>query len=422
MPQVGQTSKHRLQLSLIDFGPEAPTLSALNVLIIPDKFKGTLTAAAAANAIARGWKRARPEDRLELLPMSDGGDGFGELVGKMMGATTKLAKTVDAAHRPCRSRLWCDARGKTVIIDSSRVIGLAMLPPGRFHPFDLDTFGLGTFLRVAAVRCARRCLVGIGGSATNDGGFGMARALGWTFTNAAGELIERWTDLDSLHRVRFPTHEHLFEEITVAVDVDNPLLGPLGATRVYGPQKGMRSEDFERAERCLHRLAKVLRSELGRDLARMPGAGAAGGLGFGFMAFLGARLVPGFELFATAARVESHLRSADLVITGEGALDKSTLMGKGLGRVAKRCRRLGIPCIGIAGSVSGEVALSKSFSCTLALTDFTTIEAAKAKPVFWLERVATAAAQSASDGVQRALHGSARRAPHWTRPKPRRRK
>ena len=177
MPQVGQTSKHRLQLSLIDFGPEAPTLSALNVLIIPDKFKGTLTAAAAANAIARGWKRARPEDRLELLPMSDGGDGFGELVGKMMGATTKLAKTVDAAHRPCRSRLWCDARGKTVIIDSSRVIGLAMLPPGRFHPFDLDTFGLGTFLRVAAVRCARRCLVGIGGSATNDGGFGMARAL-----------------------------------------------------------------------------------------------------------------------------------------------------------------------------------------------------------------------------------------------------
>jgi len=380
-------------LPMIDFESQLLTLLPLNVLIIPDKFKGTLTAMGAAKAIARGWKRARPEDRLELLPMSDGGDGFGELIGKMMGAMPRRERTVDAAHRPCRSSLWYHARSKTIIIDSSRVIGLAMLPPGRFHPFELDTFGLGIFLRAAAVGGAKSCLVGIGGSATNDGGFGMARALGWMFTDRAGNPIEKWTELYSLHRVCPPADKLEFEEIIVAVDVDNLLLGRRGATRVYGPQKGLRPVDFGRAERCLGRLARILERELGRDLSRTPGAGAAGGLGVGFLAFLGARLVSGFDLFSAHAALEAHLRSADLVITGEGALDKSTLMGKGVGKLAKRCSQLGVCCVGLGGTVSGEVALSKRFSSTYALVDFTTRKAAKAKAAFWLERVAAAAAR-----------------------------
>lgn len=388
VPRPIVSSYPRLTLNI-----SLPTLPLLNVLIIPDKFKGTLSAMAAAKAIARGWRGVRPKDKLKLLPMSDGGDGFGELMGKRLGARARLAKTLDAAHRSCTASWWCEAESKTVLIDSSRVIGLAMLPPGRFHPFELDTFGLGILLRRAARRGTKHCLVGIGGSATNDGGFGLARALGWIFCDATGTPIERWTELGSLTHLRPPMQRCLIEDITIAVDVDNPLLGPCGATRVYGPQKGLRSLDFKRAESCLQRLAQVVRRELGHDFARIKGAGAGGGLGFGFLAFSGARLVPGFDLFATQAGVEAHLSAADLVVTGEGALDQSTLMGKGVGKVAKRCRRLGIPCIGLAGIDSDEVATGKAFTRTHALRDLTTIQEAKAQPAYWLERLAAAAAQ-----------------------------
>jgi len=334
----------------------------------------------------------RPEDKLQLLPMSDGGDGFGELTGGLLRARPRDAKTVDAAHRPCKARWWYEPATKTAIVDSSHAIGLAMLPPGGFHPFKLDTLGLGLLLRSTAKRGAKKCLVGIGGSATNDGGFGMARALGWSFFDGKGKSIEQWTQLHSLKHLRSPAKNDLFKEVIVAVDVANRLLGPRGAARVYGPQKGLRPADFERAESCLHQLKQVVKRELGRDFSRTPGAGAAGGLGFGFLAFLGARLEPGFELFAKHAGVDAHLRSADVVITGEGALDKSTLMGKGVGKVARRCRQVDIPCIGMAGIVSREVASTKTFQGTYALVNFTTINEAKAKPAFWLERVAAVAA------------------------------
>ena len=312
----------------------------LRVLIIPDKFKGTLTAHAAAEAIARGWRKARAQDSLELLPMSDGGDGFGEVTSALLQARSQRVKTVDAAHRPCVARWWWEPRTRTAIIESAAVIGLAMLPPKRFHPFQLDTLGLGAVVRAAAKKGATRCLMGIGGSATNDGGFGLARALGWEFLDRNGQLIEHWTGLHRLQRIRAPRRRRWFARRLVATDVQNPLLGPRGATRVYGPQKGLRPQDFALAERCLGRLARVVREQFGRDFAREPGAGAAGGLGFGLLAFLGAELKPGFDLFARQAALERHLRAADLVITGEGAIDRSTLMGKGVGQIARRCRRV----------------------------------------------------------------------------------
>jgi glycerate 2-kinase len=172
------------------------------------------------------------------------------------------------------------------------------------------------------------------------------------------------------------------------VDVQNLLLGPRGATRVYGPQKGLRSRDFVRAERCLGRLAKVVKQDFGHDLARTPGAGAAGGLGFGLLAFLGAQLEPGFDLFARQAAVGRHLNSADLVIIGEGAVDSSTFMGKGVGQIAARCRKQGIPCIALAGYVSPGAKKQKLFTQTHALTQLTAVEQAKAKPAYWLERLA----------------------------------
>ncbi|MEI6785198.1 MAG: glycerate kinase [Verrucomicrobiota bacterium] len=367
---------------------------ALHILIIPDKFKGTLTARAAAKAIALGWREARPEDSLDLLPMSDGGDGFGDVTSALLQAKSQRVRTVDAAHRPCLARWWWEPRTKTAIIESAAVIGLAMLPRKRFHPFQLDTQGLCAVMRAALKAGATRCLMGLGGSATNDGGFGLAQALGWQFLDGDGRLIEHWQDLHLLQSIRAPQQRRWFARCLAATDVQNPLLGPQGATRVYGPQKGLRPRDFALAERCLKRLAQVVKQQFGRDFAREPGAGAAGGLGFGLLAFLRARLQPGFDLFAQQAALERRLRAADLVITGEGMIDRSTLMGKGVGRIAERCQRLNIPCIGLAGMVSANRNTAESFNQIHALTELTTLAQAKARPAYWLGRLARRAANS----------------------------
>ena len=359
----------------------------LRVLIIPDKFKGTLTAAQATEAIARGWRSARPADALELLPMSDGGDGFGAILGEMLGARLETVKTVDAANRPIDASWWWHEASQTAVIESALIIGLAMLPQGRFHPFELDTRGLGAVLQKAAAQGARRCIMGIGGSATNDAGFGMARALGWQFFNTHEEAITRWSELFSLAVIRPPDVLRLFDELIVAVDVQNPLLGPAGCSRVYGPQKGL--SEFEFAERCLGQLAHVLEKELHLNHAAEPGAGAAGGLGFGLRSFVDARLEAGFDRFSTVAGLEQRLKNAQLVLTGEGAIDASTLMGKGVGEIAGLCRRFGVPCVGLAGVVGDAEAVRAKFTAAHALApEFTTADEALRDPALWLERLA----------------------------------
>jgi glycerate kinase len=363
----------------------------MKVLIAPDKFKGTLSAAEAAAAIARGWREVRPEDQLDLLPMSDGGDGFGEVISALLRAGPQTVKTEDAAHRPCETTWWWDAKTKTAIVESAKVIGLAMLPPGKFHPFELDTFGLGAVLSAAQEKGAKQILVGIGGSATNDGGFGLARALAWRFVDNHGHPVERWTELHRLSCVH-ASGLRPFENVTVAVDVQNPLLGPRGATRVYGPQKGLCPDDFDLAERCLGQLAGLMALEFKRDFAQAPGAGAAGGLGFGLLAFLGAMLQPGFELFATMAKLDQRLRTVDLVIAGEGAIDESTLMGKGVGQIARCCSGMKTPCIGLAGSVSPACKHGNLFAQARGLTELTSVAEAKANPAQWLAKLAAKAA------------------------------
>jgi glycerate 2-kinase len=401
---------------------------SLNVVIAPDKFKGTMDAATAAEAIARGWRKARPKDQFTLLPMSDGGDGFGQVISALLRAKPQIVRTIDAAHRPCAATWWWESKAKTAVIESAKVIGLAMLPPGKFHPFQLDTAGLGKVLLAARNKGAKHIIIGIGGSATNDGGFGLARALGWEFLDANAKPIRRWTDLHNLAGIRplgtpstvsarwasdtrpdsrrdgaRRSNSLASVEIIVAVDVQNPLLGMRGATRVYGPQKGLSSSDFQMAESCLRRLAQVccsggLRpphsSRRSQSAATLPGLGAAGGLGFGLLAFAGARLQPGFDLFAEMSKLSERLRTADVVITGEGAIDRSTLMGKGAGELARRCRALGIPCIGLAGMVVRSRELSRLFTRVHALTDLTSPEHAKTKSAFWLEQLAKHAASA----------------------------
>jgi glycerate kinase len=367
----------------------------LNVLIIPDKFKGTLNAPSVAEAIGKGWRQIRKEDDLEFLPMSDGGDGFGIILSHVLGAEEQRIKTADAAHRPIETVWWWHGPSRTAIIESAQVIGLAQLPAGKYHPFELDTRGLGEVLMAAHAKGAKRCVLGIGGSATNDGGFGMACALGWQFFDTHDEKITRWTELHALAQVRPPDQTKLIEELVVAVDVQNPLLGVKGCTRVYGPQKGLKPADFEFAEQNLRQMAEILEKELHLSCANVPGSGAAGGLGFGLQCFAGARLEPGFQLYAEYAELEGRLAKADLVITGEGALDEQTLMGKGVGELAQLCKRRDLSCIGLAGVVTNPVEARQLFTLVLGLTpDFTTRENAMKQTAVYLEQLAAQAARN----------------------------
>ncbi|MGH7972494.1 MAG: glycerate kinase family protein [Limisphaerales bacterium] len=361
---------------------------------MPDKFKGTLPAAAAAEAIARGWHHGRPEDELELLPMTDGGDGFGEVMSRLLGGRPRQFGVLDAARRPRRARWWWASGQELAILESAEIIGLAILPPKRFHPFDLDTFGLGCALR--AFSGLPGCILGLGGSATNDAGFGVARALGWEFLDRFGNPLVSWIDLHRLKEIRAPKRRKPLKNLILAVDVNNPLLGSNGATRIYGPQKGLRPRDVPQAERCLAQLARVVQAQLGDDCARVPGAGAAGGLGFGLAAFGGAKLKGGFELFARYARLQLRIGAADLVITGEGALDRSSLMGKGVGRVAEWCQKLHMPCFALAGNVSPEMKTMGGFARMHGLADFVGLRAAQSQPAEALERLTLSVARSLS--------------------------
>lgn len=382
----------------------------MRILLAPDKFKGTLTAEAAAQAMARGWQRARRGDQLELLPISDGGDGFGVLLGERLGAEARPVNTRDAAGRPVTGTWWWVARDRLAILETANVIGLAILPSGRFHPFDLDTFGLGEMLRAAAVVRPRLCVVGIGGSATNDAGFGLARALGWQFEDVRGNPIHQWPELASLATLRPPRRPLRFRELVVAVDVRNRLLGTQGATRVYGPQKGLKPPDMPVAERAFRRLVRCWRASIGTasSPASRSGAGAAGGLGFGLAAFCGARIESGFEIFARHTDLARRIAEADLVLTGEGSLDlTSVAMGKGVGRIAQLCRRAGVPCVGLAGLVANEDRVQQAFTRTLALTpNLTTPAAARRDAGRWLSRLSELLARDYRPAVPQQEHPS----------------
>jgi len=377
----------------------------MHVVIAPDKFKGTLTATEAAEAIAAGWRIERPQDTVRAFPISDGGDGFGDLLARHLNAEERTVDTVNAAHEPIRAPWWWAPRSRMAIIASARIIGLAMLPRGRFHPFQLDTFGLGAVLRAAAAAHPRVCLMGIGGSATNDAGFGLARAIGWRFRDRRGEPIEDWTRLPELERIERPERALRLRQVLVAVDVTNRLMGVRGATRVYGPQKGIRTEDVKPAERCLRRLVRVLTQQFHFVVPphHVPGSGAAGGLGFGLRCFGPARLEPGFRLFARLSGLLDGIRKADLVITGEGAIDLTTVaMGKGVGQLMRICGRLRRPCIALAGQVHvsrfrrpGLVGLY-GMAPTL-----TTPEEAMARPAHWLGELGRFSARAWSEQANR---------------------
>jgi len=357
----------------------------MKILIAPDKFKGSLTGLEAAHSLEQGWRRARPGDDIRCLPVCDGGDGFGETLAHLEGASPRISRTTDASGQIIEASWWWHQAHSKAIIESATIIGLARLQPNRLHPFDLDTRGLGTVFSEAQDLGLTHCVVGIGGSATNDGGFGMARALGWEFIDSAGRRIEKWTQLDELEDLVPPAEQSPFQSLIIASDVANPLLGPQGASRIYGPQKGLLASDMEKAEACLGRLAQLLDSMRGHRWREAHGAGAAGGLGYGLMAFLGGVAESGFQYFAKLADLEKRILWADLVVTGEGSLDASTCMGKGVGELASICQRHRVPCVAAGGIVQTNETLSRLFKDIYSICpSLTDPDSSQKNPGFWL--------------------------------------
>ena len=368
----------------------------LNILVVPDKFKGTLTAAQAAAAIHQGWNEIRPNDRIEEQPMADGGDGFGEVLGQLLGADRQLCATVDSAGRARVAEWWLNRDTRTAVVETAQVNGLALLPAGKYRPFDLDTFGIGAVLKQAAGAGARYLYVGIGGSSTNDGGFGLARALGWRFLDASGAEIPIWTGLETLTKVVEPSNPLAFDELIIAVDVNNPLLGAEGASRAYGLQKELREEeDIVKAEACLARLAEIMATLRGEDFSLYPGAGAAGGLGFGLKAFCGGKFESGAGIFMRESRLVQRIEAADLIITGEGKMDTQTLRGKGVGVIAEAAARAGKPCICLAGFVDIDTACVpwSNFKSYAIVSGIVTSEESQTHAADCLRRLARHAAQ-----------------------------
>ena len=321
----------------------------MKVLLAPDKFKGCLTAAEVAEAVGRGLLDARPDLQLAKVPVADGGDGTVD-AAVSAGYTPIITKAVGPTGQPIETSYAL--AGWRAVIELAAVVGLNRLPDGRLEPLASSTFGLGLLIADAIGRGASEIVLGLGGSASTDGGAGMVHALGARLLDAAGaELPPGGAALADLTTVDLAPLRAMLGSTTflVASDVSHPLLGPNGAAAVFGPQKGAGPAEVAVLERGLTRWAGVVAAATGRDHANEPGAGAAGGTGFAALALLGATARPGIELILELVDFRGQLTGADLVITGEGSLDLQSLAGKAPVGVARAAAGQGIPVLAVAG-------------------------------------------------------------------------
>ena len=342
----------------------------MRIVIAPDKFKGSLTAWEAARAIEDGLADVLSDVETRILPVADGGEGTSEVIANALDGVWVDVEVKDPLGRLVKaSYAWVDSEKAQdlAVLEMSVASGLWRLDTDERDPLRANTYGTGQMLLDAIGRGARSVIVGIGGSATNDGGFGMATALGYAFSDEAGRcLTSEPGNLSKIARVERRSVPEL-PEIVIASDVRNPLFGERGATRVYGPQKGVTPEMMPVLESGLKNLADVVARDLGCDFRDEPGAGAAGGLGFGLLTFCSARIEDGFGLVARTIDLESAVKQADLVVTGEGKLDSQTLEGKAPAGVAALARKTGIPVVALGGTRDGSD--FSGFDEVIAITD-----------------------------------------------------
>lgn len=330
------------------------------ILIAPDSFKGSLSALRAAEAIRRGILGVLPDARISLLPIADGGEGTVDAILAGAGGRRVEVTVTGPLGMPVPAAYGVLADGRTAVVEAAAACGLHLLRPEERNPFLATTRGVGELLMHAAATGCETILLGVGGSATNDAGAGMLKALGARFLGADGaELPDGAAGLESLAYIdmgawRWPQQG---PNVVLAADVTNPLCGPQGASAVYGRQKFPSHEDatptaIRRLDRILERVAEVAAPLVGEAAAYAPGAGAAGGLGYAALAFLGATMRPGVQVVLEATRFNERAQDVDLVVTGEGALDSQTLYGKAVRGVCEAAQSHGVPVVAIAGSVS----------------------------------------------------------------------
>jgi glycerate kinase len=357
----------------------------VRVIAAPDCFGGTLTAVAAARAMADGWSRTAPNDVLVQVPVSDGGPGFVDVLGAA-GLGEAVPVTVsDPFGRPVPAGLLMS--GRTAYVESAQAAGLHLLTPQERDPLRASSAGVGQLVRAALDAGADQIVVGLGGTAVNDGGAGLLSALGLGGADGwldPGPLDP--TDLDPrLRDVR----------LIAATDVDSPLLGLTGASAVYGPQKGATPDDVQRLDAALARWAAALRRDLQADVADRPGAGAAGGLGAALYA-LGATRRSGIELVLEAVDLTGRVAGADLVVTGEGSYDAQSLRGKAVSGVARTAADQGLPCLVLAGTVEVGVreAAAHGVDAAYATANLAgSADASRARPEYWLRELAARVAR-----------------------------
>ncbi len=326
----------------------------MKVVLAPQTFKGSISALEVATAMREGVLRVVPDADCDLVPVADGGDGTLETLVEGSGGEIRTADVTGPLGGRVKAQWGAMGDGTTAVIEMARTSGLALLTVERRDPLTATTYGLGEAIKQAMDSGFRKFIVGIGGSATNDAGAGMAQALGVRLLDAQGRdlrfggaALAHLTTIDVIGLDPRAT-ESLF---MVACDVSNPLTGPEGASAIYGPQKGATPSMVEQLDAALLHFAKVAKKDLGADVNDVRGAGAAGGLGGGFIAFLNGVLRSGVDIILDAVDLDSHLEGADVVVTGEGCLDHQTVYSKAPIGVAERATSRGIPVVSISGSL-----------------------------------------------------------------------
>lgn len=366
----------------------------MKILVAPDKFKGSLTAVAAAEAIARGFREVLPDAELELAPIADGGEGFAEALCLALDGKWVHARALDPIGREVDARYVWIVERKLAVIEMSEASGLWRLKPEERAPLRANTFGTGQLMRHAVERGAEAILIGLGGSATTDGGAGMAAALGFEFLTSDGEPIapepRNFLALETIHNrgaIQLPP-------VIAACDVQNPLLGERGTARVFSPQKGSDPETVKTLELGMENFADVVKQSLGCDFRDTPGAGAAGGIGFGLISFCNAQIRSGFTVIAKSLELEQRVAAADLIVTGEGRIDGQTLEGKGPAGIAALAHNAAKPVLAFGGSITEDHAVHSLFTAAIPIVDSAvSLDEAMRRGSEFLERAARRTAQ-----------------------------
>jgi len=329
----------------------------MKIAVVPNAFKGSLTASQAADCVERGLRKAMPDCSVVKVPVADGGDGTARAVVETTCGIWVDCTVSDPLGRAVSSGFGLTGNGRTAVIEMALASGLTLLKPDERNPLRTSTYGTGELIRAALDLHVEEILIGIGGSATNDGGAGMARALGVKFLDEKGVVLDgTGGELARLAKIDISELDERLRHVSVKVacDVDNPLFGPNGAARVYAPQKGATPDMVEALEAGLKRFATVVHKDLGMDVSSLRGGGAAGGIGAGLVVFLNGHLCPGAELVLNTCGLKEKLVGCDFVITGEGRLDGQTVFGKAPAGVAAVARLLNIPVIAICGSLGPD--------------------------------------------------------------------